>query len=842
MIRFTLTILLISLFQLSFGWNTPVMNSPSNGSTTWSGVTLDWYAVSGSQKYQMQLDTTPNFNSPVLRIVTENYVNSSSSNWDTDEYCDNLFFGVNYFWRVRAWIPGDTSLWSATWNFTTRDYVNLDGPSNGSTTWAGVTLDWFSHHGVDFYDLEADTSLLFDSPAKKAFSKSYVNSNSSNWDTEHFLDDIYFGSTYYWRVRARNTVDTCEWSSVWTIHVRDYVNLDGPSNGSTTWAGVTLDWFSHPGVNYYDMQADTVPTFNSQAIESATKSYINSNSSNSDTEHFLDDIYFGEKYYWRVRARNAVDTSEWSEVRYINIRDYVSLNYPADGSTNVSTGGITLDWYAHSGVNYYQLQYDTTNEFNSVNFVQSTKTYINSNSNNSDTRHSTGYLKPNTIYVWRVRAINVADTTSWTTWAFNTGSDPVIFPDTPALLFPIDSAVKQSVKPTLDWEDISNADRYIIQYDLSGLFNNPMTAESMISQIQVFNLLYEQTYYWRVRTVINGLVSDWSETRSFTTGLGTPALIYPANDSADVPVYNLGLGWSAVDHADGYLVEYSPDSTFTSGVVSVSPINSDTILSNLLYETPYFWRVRAFEDSFWGGWSDTLRFVTRENPHQVFVNLKVILQGPFFFTEMLPFLTFYNLIPQSQPYNAPPWNYNGPEYVGAIPNANVVDWILVELRESSGGPETALPDSIAGIRAGFLLRDGSIVDLDGESPLTFDLSLANNIYAVVRHRNHIAVMSNDPLVFQDGIYVCDFTTDVYQAFGGQNGHSEIEPGIWGMTAGDGNQDGQVSNPDKNSTWKPILGTQGYLNGDFNINGFADYPDKTNYWEKNAGKAGCVPGD
>jgi len=93
------------------------------------------------------------------------------------------------------------------------------------------------------------------------------------------------------------------------VITRDYVTLASPSSGSGTWTGVTLDWNAHTGVSFYDMQADTSLLFNSPALKEATKAYINSSSGNSDTEHFLNHIYFGTKYFWRVRVRNAVDTS-----------------------------------------------------------------------------------------------------------------------------------------------------------------------------------------------------------------------------------------------------------------------------------------------------------------------------------------------------------------------------------------------------------------------------------------------------------------------------------------------------------------------------------------------------
>ncbi|MBL7105055.1 MAG: hypothetical protein ISS18_12065 [Bacteroidales bacterium] len=90
-------------------------------------------------------------------------------------------------------------------------------------------------------------------------------------------------------------------------------------------------------------------------------------------------------------------------------------------------------------------------------------------------------------------------------------------------------------------------------------------------------------------------------------------------------------------------------------------------------------------------------------------NLKVFLEGPFFGTQMTPFLNIFGYLPLSQPYNKPPWNYNGTESVTSIPNSDVIDWALVELRETTGDASTATSDSVVARQAAFLLKDGTIL-------------------------------------------------------------------------------------------------------------------------------------
>lgn len=91
-------------------------------------------------------------------------------------------------------------------------------------------------------------------------------------------------------------------------------------------------------------------------------------------------------------------------------------------------------------------------------------------------------------------------------------------------------------------------------------------------------------------------------------------------------------------------------------------------------------------------------------------------------------------LPLDQPYNVSPWNYSGGEQVDTIPS-NAVDWVLVSLRE-----DMAKSSEVAK-RAGFVLNDGRIVDMDGISPLVYTVD-EGNYYVVVEHRNHISVMSS----------------------------------------------------------------------------------------------------
>ncbi|MBL0129564.1 MAG: T9SS type A sorting domain-containing protein [Flavobacteriales bacterium] len=519
-IRFLLCLPILCFARNSFAWNTPQHGSPTDGTSNWVGVTFNWGAVTGSQYYQIQVDTTGGFSSAALRSATTAYINSSGGNADTQYTFADLYFGRTYHWRVRSWVTGDTSAWSTPWTLQTRDYVTLSSPASGTDQWTGTTLNWAVHTGVGFYDMQLDTSAQFNSPVVQLFTKTYINSTDGNGDTQHATTDLYFGQTYHWRVRARNAVDTTAWVEVRTFITRDYVTLSSPASGTDQWTGTTLNWAVHTGVGFYDMQLDTSAQFNSPVVQLFNKTYINSTDGNGDTQHATTDLYFGQTYHWRVRARNAVDTTAWVEVRTFITRNYVTLTSPNDGQLNVNTAGVTLNWAPHPTVGIYQLEWDTTNLFNSGALQQAQKSYINNTDGNSDTQQASGALLMDQVYFWRVRAWNAVDTSAWTQRVFTTGP-ALLLPTAPILLLPVDGNVVNTSTATLEWSMAANADHYEYRFADNSLMVD--ATQEMVPGTSATTplLLPGTTYYWQVRSWLGGSVSDWSVKWSFTYEINT---------------------------------------------------------------------------------------------------------------------------------------------------------------------------------------------------------------------------------------------------------------------------------------------------------------------------------
>ena len=217
------------------------------------------------------------------------------------------------------------------------------------------------------------------------------------------------------------------------------------------------------------------------------------------------------------------------------------------------------------------------------------------------------------------------------------------------------------------------------------------------------------------------------------------------------------------------------------------------------------------------------------------------LEAPFddWTFEMNTNLNQQGLLPLSQPYSIPPWNYYGTESVVAIPGADIVDWVLVELRETNGGPETATSMTTVSQQAAFLNNMGDLIGFDGSSTLRFDAKINNNLFIVLHHRNHVSFMNAQPANGILGNYFFDFTASVNSIYGGASGCTTIQ-GMALMAAGDGNSDGAINILDIINSWGTDAGKQGYYSGDFNFDGQVENRDKNGLFLLNFGKQSQVP--
>lgn len=386
---------------------TPTLKFPADGATNMiPNLIVSWNAIAGSTnlQYQVQIDTTLNFNSPLLVDTTQVLL----TGYRTHE----LFFGQRYFWRVRAIDEGQTSYWSTVWNFVIFTDVTLSKPANNQTDQhPNVNIEWKNTvnqngtnvviTGIRFWDYQYDSVSTFDSPALKEGTTSYAVLKTST-------SNLNFGKTYYYRVRARHNLSTSPWCSPWNFEVVDKLTLQSPNDNATNqMIDVLIKWKNVTGILGYEYQLALDVNFTNIIIQNIVDTNLVRCSL----------LQFGEKVYWRVRARQIHDTSSWSNARNFTVINTVVLKSPADASLNNELKP-KLSWNTQSGISGFQLQVDSLNNF--------TNPFVDTKAEAKDVSYTLSKsLAMQTTYYWRMRVFSdggeMADTSDWSApWSFVT--------------------------------------------------------------------------------------------------------------------------------------------------------------------------------------------------------------------------------------------------------------------------------------------------------------------------------------------------------------------------------------------------------------------------------------
>ncbi len=187
------------------------------------------------------------------------------------------------------------------------------------------------------------------------------------------------------------------------------------------------------------------------------------------------------------------------------------------------------------------------------------------------------------------------------------------------------------------------------------------------------------------------------------------------------------------------------------------------------------------------------------------------------------------LIPSVQPFSSTPFNYQGDEQAGTIP-PNVVDWILVELRD--GGDQNVVIQQIAA----YLASDGRLYDVDGKEGVLFSDLKEAEYYVVLKARAHLAIISSTPIIIKENMDTIEFYTDPSTAAGNEQLILRGEKYV--QIAGDFDGNGIINNQDINLWSRNSATLNQYLSVDADANGIINNKD-FNLWAGNRSKIGEV---
>ncbi len=232
---------------------------------------------------------------------------------------------------------------------------------------------------------------------------------------ESYTDDTTTdGPDYYYKVRAKNTVNSADSAEVGPVQSLDNIAPAAPTDVSAadtpndqggsitvTWTKSADDGAGADDVVGYDVLRSTTPGSGFAVIGSVA----------AGVESYTDDTTTdGQDYYYVVRAKNTVNSADSAEVGPVQSLDNIPPAAPTDVSAadtpNDDGGSIDLDWSAYSApadADHYNI-YRATSSFTDV----SAATLIQTISSPATTSYSDNTTTDGVDYYYAVTAVDVA--------------------------------------------------------------------------------------------------------------------------------------------------------------------------------------------------------------------------------------------------------------------------------------------------------------------------------------------------------------------------------------------------------------------------------------------------
>ena len=267
---------------------------------------------------------------------------------------------------------------------------------------------------------------------------------------------------------------------------------------------VTFKWNKLEDAETYFSQLSTDPTFRTTFVSEST----------TDTTLTVTDLAGGQRYYWRVQAKNAEGSlGPWSD--YWNFISYIPLpSAPQLVSANLTDPGradyMTFKWRKDKYAAQYRIQVSRLTTFSPLAVPAATT---------SDTVITlSGFYEGQKLY-WRVQAENIAGSSPW--------SEPSIFT---VILPPSDLVIQgfENNKVTLKWKDNSKVeDGYVIERK-QGEASSFSVLDSLgknVGQYVDTTIEAGQIYIYRVQAYKSSVGSEYSNEVSLNlTGVKKEAI------------------------------------------------------------------------------------------------------------------------------------------------------------------------------------------------------------------------------------------------------------------------------------------------------------------------------
>lgn len=311
------------------------------------------------------------------------------------------------------------------------------------------------------------------------------------------------------------------------LEIPDHVNM--PSSLTTptnlreievTQSSISIAWDSVPEATSYDVEIDGLI---SNDILTTTYNHTN--------------LQVGEAHTYRVRAVKDGRYGGWSE--FITLETPIGI--PSVPSNVIAGAGVTaieLSWDMNSQASSFEIEID-----GSVVNVGKCSVYIHNN------------LNANEQHTYRIRAKNSLGESDW--------SQLIIISTLDALETPVITAKCKDTSIELNWDEVIGATGYELEIDgISSIITDSQYVHS--------DLLPVSSHSYRIRTLGNGGISEWSEILQCSTlailgSAENPFVITTKQELIDIG-NNLSAYYVLGNDIDLQNEEWIPIKTFTGNL------------------------------------------------------------------------------------------------------------------------------------------------------------------------------------------------------------------------------------------------------------------------------------
>ena len=421
-----------------------------------------------------------------------------------------------YWYRVMAFSADGNSPYSVPVSATTLNSIpdapfNLDASATENSIFLGWNIHYYNHEG--FYIEQAPTET---GPWTQI--AQYETGGSLFYN----VYDLPANTTYWFRIRAYNTMGTSGYSNVASA-TSPSLPIKAPDNLVATALSdnqINLTWNDN---------ASSENGFRLETGESSGGPWTLLANLDADvTSYSHTGLATGTTYWYRVRTYGTSDFSDWSNTASATT-DGLFLDAPYNLTATVTTSSqITLNWddISLSEDGFRIERRSSVGSFAEIATVGPNTTTFTDNG-----------LAAGVTYYYLVRAFNAIRTSKYSNMAVatTTGSSG------PAAPSNLTATAVSSSQANLSWQDNSfNENGFVIERSLSssGPWNQIAAVGSGVTVYYNTNLSGGVTYWYRVNAFNGDGTSAWSNSASATTpagGYGNLALVATATASSAIP-------------------------------------------------------------------------------------------------------------------------------------------------------------------------------------------------------------------------------------------------------------------------------------------------------------------